>query len=193
MSLAWVLATRSLRKVAQTSMVRTMRPVLMVEQGTMRPCVSMGNELARSERFELPTLGFEVRCSIQLSYERVRGVDYQTWPDRASSLLPGRPGRRAGLWRRRDRSEAGMSAAVLAEIGRRTLPAAVVEGAVWRTCRAAVRAYIMAEADRVERSIGVKGGPRLRQAGCGGQRGQDCSGRGRSFRRVISKSPAIEL
>ena len=26
--------------------------------------------LARSERFELPTLGFEVRCSIQLSYER---------------------------------------------------------------------------------------------------------------------------
>ena len=27
-------------------------------------------EVARSERFELPTLGFEVRCSIQLSYER---------------------------------------------------------------------------------------------------------------------------
>ena len=27
--------------------------------------------LARSERFELPTLGFEVRCSIQLSYERL--------------------------------------------------------------------------------------------------------------------------
>jgi hypothetical protein len=27
--------------------------------------------MARSERFELPTLGFEVRCSIQLSYERV--------------------------------------------------------------------------------------------------------------------------
>ena len=26
--------------------------------------------LVRSERFELPTLGFEVRCSIQLSYER---------------------------------------------------------------------------------------------------------------------------
>ena len=30
-----------------------------------------GVVLARSERFELPTLGFEVRCSIQLSYERV--------------------------------------------------------------------------------------------------------------------------
>ena len=29
--------------------------------------------MARSERFELPTLGFEVRCSIQLSYERPRG------------------------------------------------------------------------------------------------------------------------
>jgi hypothetical protein len=52
--------------------------------------------LARSERFELPTLGFEVRCSIQLSYERVRGVDYQTWTDRASSLLQGRPRRGGG-------------------------------------------------------------------------------------------------
>ena len=46
--------------------------------------------MARSERFELPTLGFEVRCSIQLSYERVRGLDYQTWPDRASTLPLGR-------------------------------------------------------------------------------------------------------
>ena len=45
--------------------------------------------MARSERFELPTLGFEVRCSIQLSYERVRGLDYQTWPDRASTRPPG--------------------------------------------------------------------------------------------------------
>ena len=27
--------------------------------------------MARSERFELPTLGIEIRCSIQLSYERV--------------------------------------------------------------------------------------------------------------------------
>ena len=40
--------------------------------------------LARSERFELPTLGIEIRCSIQLSYERV-WVDYQTWLARASS------------------------------------------------------------------------------------------------------------
>ena len=30
-------------------------------------------EVARSERFELPTLGIEIRCSIQLSYERVCG------------------------------------------------------------------------------------------------------------------------
>lgn len=28
-------------------------------------------EVARSERFELPTLGIEIRCSIQLSYERL--------------------------------------------------------------------------------------------------------------------------
>jgi hypothetical protein len=30
--------------------------------------------MARSERFELPTLGFEVRCSIQLSYERLKRI-----------------------------------------------------------------------------------------------------------------------
>ena len=28
--------------------------------------------LARSEGFEPPTLGIEIRCSIQLSYERVK-------------------------------------------------------------------------------------------------------------------------
>jgi hypothetical protein len=28
-------------------------------------------KLERSERFELPTLGIEIRCSIQLSYERI--------------------------------------------------------------------------------------------------------------------------
>jgi hypothetical protein len=49
-----------------------------------------GGALARSERFELPTLGFEVRCSIQLSYERVRGLDYQTWPDWATQRKPGK-------------------------------------------------------------------------------------------------------
>ena len=57
--------------------------------------------LARSERFELPTLGIEIRCSIQLSYERVRSADYQTWPGRASRGI----------------SEAGVPAAVLADIG----------------------------------------------------------------------------
>src|ERR1700722_18556256 len=36
------------------------------------------SEMARSERFELPTLGIEIRCSIQLSYERVYLSDYQT-------------------------------------------------------------------------------------------------------------------
>jgi hypothetical protein len=33
--------------------------------------------MARSERFELPTLGFEVRCSIQLSYERLINYLYE--------------------------------------------------------------------------------------------------------------------
>jgi hypothetical protein len=36
----------------------------------INPIDSGSDALARSERFELPTLGFEVRCSIQLSYER---------------------------------------------------------------------------------------------------------------------------
>jgi hypothetical protein len=64
-------------------------------------------EVARSERFELPALGIEIRCSIQLSYERVRSADYQTWPGRASGGM----------------SVAGMPPAVLADIGRRA-PAA---------------------------------------------------------------------
>jgi hypothetical protein len=44
--------------------------------GIRRLWKSLGSDIvqnrtvARSERFELPTLGFEVRCSIQLSYER---------------------------------------------------------------------------------------------------------------------------
>ena len=40
--------------------------------------------LARSEGFEPPTLGIEIRCSIQLSYERLYRTDYQIWHDRAS-------------------------------------------------------------------------------------------------------------
>lgn len=32
--------------------------------------VQIDAEMARSERFELPALGIEIRCSIQLSYER---------------------------------------------------------------------------------------------------------------------------
>ena len=83
--------------------------------------ISRAQPLARSERFELPTLGFEVRCSIQLSYERVSlfnglaghpnslgaelgtekaaetpfgFLDYQTWPERAmeGESVPARDG-----------------------------------------------------------------------------------------------------
>jgi hypothetical protein len=35
--------------------------------------------VARSERFELPTLGIEIRCSIQLSYERLTRLDELAW------------------------------------------------------------------------------------------------------------------
>lgn len=37
--------------------------------------VQFCTEVARSERFELPTLGIEIRCSIQLSYERLMTPD----------------------------------------------------------------------------------------------------------------------
>src|SRR5437667_10602519 len=36
-----------------------------------KPSIFLG-KMARPERFELPTLWFEARCSIQLSYGRVR-------------------------------------------------------------------------------------------------------------------------
>jgi hypothetical protein len=52
--------------------------------------------LARSERFELPTLGFEVRCSIQLSYERVPGSITRlggTGPAGCRRPCPKQPGR----------------------------------------------------------------------------------------------------
>ena len=41
--------------------------------GTMKYTVATMLEkvMARSERFELPALGIEIRCSIQLSYERL--------------------------------------------------------------------------------------------------------------------------
>src|ERR1700687_1530374 len=126
--------------------------------------------LARAERFYLPTLGFEFRCSIQLSYERVRGLDYQTWPDRASRLLsfgPRSPARRAC-------SVAGVPAAGLAEIGRRA-PIIIGEGAGHEP-----RPVIVEVADVVGQPIkvGMMMGPRLRQARRQGQRGQNGSGWG---------------
>jgi hypothetical protein len=50
----------------------------------MALCGQVLDLMARSERFELPTLGIEIRCSIQLSYERVSG-GYQSWPGSATA------------------------------------------------------------------------------------------------------------
>src|SRR3984893_2034132 len=91
------------------------------ERRQATPREAWRRELARSERFELPTLGFEVRCSIQLSYERVgpfrgwpglylsaparlkrtvkkvflAGFGYQSWAARARRLIGGSCGRTA--------------------------------------------------------------------------------------------------
>src|SRR5262249_32726959 len=70
--------------------------------------------MARSERFELPTLGIEIRCSIQLSYERARCPAYQRC--RGAAI--------------RQKSEAGMAVAVLADIGGRALVAPISRWAV---------------------------------------------------------------
>ena len=59
-----------------------MRPFIrnLVRPRSRSAAVMIGSQqsVARSERFELPTLGIEIRCSIQLSYERVCLSDYQT-------------------------------------------------------------------------------------------------------------------
>ena len=50
-------------------------------------------EVAHSERFELPTLGIEIRCSIQLSYERINKFNNLTAAlNFLADLLPLRSG-----------------------------------------------------------------------------------------------------
>ena len=39
----------------------------LIGKGGPQPGSQFAKRLARSERFELPTLGIEIRCSIQLS------------------------------------------------------------------------------------------------------------------------------
>ena len=112
--------------------------------------------LARSERFELPTLGIEIRCSIQLSYERVycpitrlggqsdvRPGHFQPCTPRSKSIT---------------RSEAGVASA-LSVVGCGTLNAKIVrravvisEGAGFRS-----RAIIVRVADRIRQPIGQYG------------------------------------
>jgi hypothetical protein len=121
--------------------------------------------LARSERFELPTLGIEIRCSIQLSYERLRRVDYQTWAGRASSRT----------------LVAGMPAAVLPDIGRRALAAEDRGGAIiiGEGARLQSGAVIVQVADRVGQAPVVQvvvvpimaGVCQVRGQGRGGQQG----------------------
>jgi hypothetical protein len=49
--------------------------------------------LARSEGFEPPALGIEIRCSIQLSYERVRALGYQSCRGSSTCRNPGMSGK----------------------------------------------------------------------------------------------------
>jgi hypothetical protein len=116
--------------------------------------------LARSERFELPTLGIEIRCSIQLSYERVRSADYQTWLGRASSGM----------------SVTGMPPAVLADIGGCALAAEDGGGTVVIGEGAGLQArpVIVQEADRVGQAPIVQMVPVV--AGIGQARGEGRGG-----------------
>src|SRR5882757_11560410 len=87
--------------------------------------------MARSERFELPTLGIEIRCSIQLSYERVGGRLSDLAGEGQQPRCAPANGMRATLAGRLPcASEAGMPAAVLADIGGRALVAFVGRRAV---------------------------------------------------------------
>src|SRR5450631_1966523 len=115
----------------------------------------------------------------------MRGPDYQTWRDWASS--PAGPA--AG-------SVTGMPSSVLAEIGRRTLPTGIGRGTVVKSKGAGdeAGAVIVQEADRVGQAIPAQViAARLRQAGGHGHRGQDGGGseefqsghRGISWRQVL--------
>ncbi len=108
---------------------------------------------ARSERFELPTLGIEIRCSIQLSYERLRWlVSDLVWECQQRDLV------------------ARMPATVLADIGRGALAAEDGGGTVIVGEGAGLQAgpVIVEVADRVGQApmvVVVRGGG----AGYGGR------------------------
>src|SRR5215469_12180216 len=96
--------------------------------------------MARSERFELPTLGIEIRCSIQLSYERVAVLGYQSCCKGSTCA-----------------SKAGMAPPVLADIGRRALVAVVGRGhiVIGKRSRRGPGTVIVEVADRVGQCIPV--------------------------------------
>ena len=52
------------------------RDFVTLEQGANQRAVEEG-KMVRPERFELPTLWFVAKCSIQLSYGRARSTVYQ--------------------------------------------------------------------------------------------------------------------
>jgi hypothetical protein len=112
--------------------------------------------VARSERFELPTLGFEVRCSIQLSYERPRGrLAELVAPGYPETVGPGTsPQARSPQPGRPDRSEAGILAVVLADVACRALEAGIGRGAViiGEAAGQNTRPVIMSEADFIRQS-----------------------------------------
>jgi hypothetical protein len=84
-------------ELVDTARVTNSRPITLADgdawcRRCVRSFILTGGVLARPERFELPTLGFEVRCSIQLSYGR-RAESCSAF-GRICQRLPARP--RAG-------------------------------------------------------------------------------------------------
>lgn len=90
--------------------------------------------MARSERFELPTLGIEIRCSIQLSYERP-GPGMGPQPRSAGPLLASqRTGRRSDRFELAERLTNKKPSPSRFETGRRHPYQVVLKRPKWGCC-----------------------------------------------------------
>jgi hypothetical protein len=157
--------------------------------------------LARSEGFEPPTLGIEIRCSIQLSYERLRAsitrLVVQFQHSHSTPVGGFTSVGISGHTRERATPLEARVAAALGVVCSRTLNAEIVRRTVIIGKRTGLgaRAIIVAVADRIGQPIGVAMGigvmvvpARLGRA-CDHSQGRKRHGSEGKFRRDHQKSP----